>query len=143
MFDLADVAIAHQFGGLAEFRPGALHAARLEHPVVLASRIDHRPTFLDSEREGFFAVDVLAGFGGFDGLHGVPMVGRGNDDRIDVLKGQQFPKIGVQRDVGILAELGIFFVVSLGALHHLLGLGLVHFTDGSNAGFPRADKGSS
>jgi hypothetical protein len=41
--------------------------------------------FVDGERERFFRVDVLAGFGRADVDQAVPVVGRAVDDGIDVI----------------------------------------------------------
>ncbi len=78
VFYFADVAIADEFDGVAKRAGGALLRAGLEDAVVAADGFDQFLGFANGEGEGFFAVDVFAGFGGGDCDEGVPVVGRGD-----------------------------------------------------------------
>lgn len=59
--DLADVAIADDLAGQAEFLVGALLAAILINAVVMAGGADDRLAFVDGQGHGLFAIDVFAG----------------------------------------------------------------------------------
>ncbi len=72
--------------------PGLL--LRLEHPDALVDRVHHR----------LLAVDVLALFQGVDRHPLVPVVGAGDDHRVDVLPVEDLPVVA--RRVDVLAELG-------------------------------------
>ena len=78
----------------------------------------HGAAFGHAMADRFFAIDVLASLGRGDAGEGVPMIRRGDDDGIDVLAREQFPKIN---------ESGATFVSSVGRcagimiLHHLQG----------------------
>jgi hypothetical protein len=62
----------------------ALHTADLANALVLFYRLLHQPAFLDAVRKRLFTINILSGFGGFDHLDRMPMVGRGNHDCINV-----------------------------------------------------------
>ena len=53
--------------------------------AVLGRGVGHRPPLADPVREGLLAVDVLARLAGEDRRDRVPVVGRGDDHRVDVL----------------------------------------------------------
>ncbi len=87
---LADRALADQLPRfLIQDRTGAL-AAHLEDPASPALRLNNSQTLLDLLHDRLLAVDVFARFHGVDRHAGVPMVGRGNDDGVDVLPRQHF-----------------------------------------------------
>jgi hypothetical protein len=82
---LADVAPAHAFRELAEMRTGTPVGAHLHHPLRFVCHPDHPAAFLQRVGEGLLDVDVLARPARVDGLEGVPVVRRGDEDRVDVL----------------------------------------------------------
>src|SRR5262245_24937999 len=106
--DLAELAVADQLAGLAELLGGALLAAGLDDAVVLAGCLDHRPPLGDGQAERLLAVDVLAGLAGVDGDQGVPVVGHGDDDGIDVLAVEQLAVVadGERGLAGLLLDAG-------------------------------------
>ena len=57
--------------------------------------------FGDGAGERFFAVDVFAIFGGFDGDDAVPVVGDGEHDGVDVFGGHHFAIVVVGAAVGV------------------------------------------
>src|SRR5439155_20116795 len=60
--DFADDAVANQFARDTKFLGRTLHAAGLEHALVLANSIDHRPRLVDRFAKPLLAVHVLARF---------------------------------------------------------------------------------
>ena len=56
--------------------------ADLHHAVVAPRGLDHQPALADVVSTGFLDVDVLAGIAGENRGRRVPVVGRGDDDRI-------------------------------------------------------------
>lgn len=75
-FDVADASGPHVLAGAAEFLvpPGALLAAGLDDPVVVAGGFDHGPAFVDGQGQRLLDVDVLAGLAGVDCGEGVPVI---------------------------------------------------------------------
>ncbi len=67
---------------------------------LLTSGGDHRPAFANGDRGRFLDVDVLARLAGVDRLHGVPMIGRGDHDRVDVLAETDVTVVAVGFDSG-------------------------------------------
>ena len=58
--------------------------AHLHHPVVPPRRLHHRAPLGDDERERLLDVDILAGRARVDHLQRMPVVGRVDDDGVDV-----------------------------------------------------------
>ena len=69
--------------------------ADLHHAAVLACRGHHLPALPDVVGERLFHVDVLAGLARPYGRQGVPVVGRGDGDRIDLLVVERLAEVGV------------------------------------------------
>src|SRR4029453_18046087 len=69
--------------------------AGLNDTVVLASGLDDLPALPNLVRNWLFDVDVFAGLNCPNGAERVPMVGRGEGDRIDFFILQQFADVGV------------------------------------------------
>jgi hypothetical protein len=115
---LADLALADELEGAGVVRARALLAAHLHHPVVLASRPHHGPPLGHGQGQRLLDVDVLAGAAGHHRHQRVPVVGRGDDHRVDVLVVEQVAEIPVRR--GLPA----------GQLHALVQVGLVDVADG-------------
>ncbi len=80
--------------GLQVVLAGALLHAHLADAVVDARRLDDRRPFLDLQRQRLLDVDVLAGIQRVDGDAGVPVVGRGDQDRVDLLQLEQLAVVG-------------------------------------------------
>ena len=87
------VPAVHQFRRLQEIAAGALHGARLHDALVFAGGLHHLGAFFDIDAGGLFDVDVLAGFAGFDGHVGVPVVGRGDADGVEGFIGDDVAEI--------------------------------------------------
>ena len=60
-------------------------SAMLNDDLVTSRGIDQHPAFKEIVTTWFFDVDVLSGFTPHDGGRCVPVVGRGNHDRVDRL----------------------------------------------------------
>ena len=94
---------------LLDHLPGLAHApavpplrAHDHDAVVLAGGLDHPLAFVDEERHRLLDVDVLAGGAGHDGVQGMPVVRRRDDDALDVLVLVHLPEIAVALGVGTL-----------------------------------------
>lgn len=70
-------------------------AAGLQDDVVAPSRLHHLAAFGDEEAERLLAVDVLAGLAGVDGDQGVPVIGDGDDDGVDIAIVEDAAIVGV------------------------------------------------
>ena len=103
--DFADDAVAHQLAGHAEFSRGALHRAGLQNGLVLLHRLHHLDRLVDVVGERFLAVNILAGVHRGDGLDGMPLVGRGDAHRVDVIARNQLTEIHVGLAVLVLVTL--------------------------------------
>ena len=99
--DLAQGTAADQPGPVAVVAQHALAAAG-EDAAVACDGIDHGPAFLDGQALGLLAVDVLAVLAGLDGDQGVPVVGRADQDGVDVGAGQHVAEIVVVLAVLVL-----------------------------------------
>ena len=86
--EATDEAVADQLAGEARLAIGAFVAAGLEDHAAAADGIDDPAAFVDGQGQRFFAVDILARAGGGDGHDGVPVVGDGDDDGVDVGPGE-------------------------------------------------------
>ena len=93
--DIADEAVADELGGSAKRDVGALLHTGLENPAVLAGGVDEHPALTQRERDGFFDVDVLAGEHRGAGHGGVPVIGGGDEDDVDIVTGDEFLELGV------------------------------------------------
>ena len=94
VFDVADEAVADDHAGGAEFAPGTLHGTGLEHALEFLLRLHDQDGFLHGIGQRFFAIHVFAGFHGGTGHVGMPMVGHGNADRVDVFVLDDVAEIG-------------------------------------------------
>ena len=119
----ADPPVADQLAGEPAARLRAALAAGLHHPAVPPRRLDHRPALADRQRERLFDVHVFAPATGRDRGNGVPVVGRGDADRVDVVPFEQLAEVAVDPAIA-MAVLGVdqFLRSSCG--------GLVHVADG-------------
>ena len=62
---------------------------------MLAGGVDEHPALTQRERDGFFDVDVLAGEHRGAGHGGVPVIGGGDEDDVDIVTGDEVLKLGV------------------------------------------------
>jgi len=93
--DASDAAVADKFARLAELSAGPLLAARLEDRRVPPDRLGHEVGPADGQRQRLLAVDVLAATGRLDGAQGVPVVGHGDEHRLDVVPGEHLAVVHV------------------------------------------------
>ena len=98
--DLADAARAHEFGGLLERRRRAALRAHLRHALRALGGFHHLAALDDGQRERLLHVHVLAGIAGVDEHQRVPVVGRGDDDRVDVFVVQQLVVVVILFGIG-------------------------------------------
>ena len=92
------------FDPLHDFVPSfcgaALHAVLDNQFVILLRRFHQFSTFPDVVGDGFFDVNVFAGLQGPDGGQGVPVVGGGNHDGVQLFVFQKFADVGVGVELG-------------------------------------------
>ena len=110
---LSDPAVENQLARLAPARVGALLASDLEDSAVPANRVTQDAPFLDGQAQRFLQKDIFACFSRRDGGQDVPMVGRGDADRVDVRPGDQVP---------VIAEGLASIVGAAGGLPAIMGL---------------------
>ena len=130
----ADDTVAHEFARGAKFPRGPLHGAGLEHDVVLAHRLHHGLRFVNRLAKRFFAVDVFLRVGGCNRNKRVPMVGRRDDDRIDVFASDQFAEIVISGAPFVRAVGRFGCVVILDHLLRVLAACGVHVAHGEHLG---------
>jgi hypothetical protein len=96
-------------------------ASGLQHAAVLARRVRQHAALADRERERLLTVHVLARH--HRGLRdcGMPVIGRANEDDVDVVARNQFFMITVDLDSAGGAGL-VLAISSLEPVTHLLGL---------------------
>ena len=85
MRTVADAAGVDMGDGIGPVLVAALPLADLDHAVVALLGGDHRAALGDRVAERLFAIGVLAGRHGVGELERVPVVGRGDDHRVDRL----------------------------------------------------------
>ena len=113
---IADRAIAHLLHGVLQRRRRPALRTLLHDAIVLARRGHNLFRLEDIVRARFLDVHVLAGLAGPDGHQGVPVVGRGDRDRVNRFVFEQFPKVGVNLRLlpfGFLDEGGALFQILL------------------------------
>src|SRR5262249_8653736 len=83
LIDVADGAVVDQLNRLAKAPAPAALSATGSDALVLARCLDQLRTFPNIVGDGLLYVDVLAGLHRPNGGEGVPMVWRGDGDRVD------------------------------------------------------------
>ena len=129
----ADVAVQHELDGPAEVGDAPLPGAGLPDPLVLLDGLDHGHALGKGVREGLLAEDVLACLGRLDGGDRVPVVGRGDADRVDVAPPDQFAEVLV--GFAVLVVVAIVHLVDGGGQ-----MALVHVGDGHHAAVGQVQK---
>ena len=94
--DIADHPLSHHLLGLLVKRVAAILRPHLHHLAGLFSRFHHRFAFLNSVRERFLDIDVLAGLERRQEHGIVQMLGRGDDHGVDARVLQQIEVILVR-----------------------------------------------
>lgn len=124
--DFADAPVADEFDGAAHFAGGALPAPGLPDAAVLADGVDEGAAFEEVVGEGFLAVDVFAVAGGESADGGVPVVGGGDHDGVDVGAGADVAEVFEHEAVGV----GVAFVDAFLGGFHLFGVDVADGADG-------------
>src|SRR4029077_4764790 len=93
-----------------------LLGADLHHAFCLLGDLTELFSLVNCQRERLFAVDIFAGAHGVDADLGMPVVGRADDDGVDILAVNQLAVVFV--DVGflfadVLVVLGLFGVAAV------------------------------
>ena len=83
--DLADAAVLDELDGLDHGRAAAVHGTDLHQLAVPLGGLHHLSPLPHGVGGGLLDIHVLAGLQAPDGGQRVPVVGRGDDDRVDVL----------------------------------------------------------
>ncbi len=91
---VTDDPVAQQLHGVDHHRGAAALSAVLHQCLIASGCLDQQPPLADVVRDRLLDVDVLAGIAGQDRGDRVPMIGRGDHDRIDGLVIQHPPQIG-------------------------------------------------
>ena len=91
--DLSDHAVQNQLAGDAELFTRALHRAGLKDALGRVHLFHERNGLMHVVGQRLLAVDVFARAQRRQTLDGVPVVGRGDADQVDVLAGDQLAKI--------------------------------------------------
>ena len=89
-------------GMMAVADVGALLGACLEDGLLFRDLLVDGLALGEEVGDGLLAVDVLAVAQGLEGAEGVPVVGGGDDDGIDVVAGAELAEVGV----GVAAFVG-------------------------------------
>ena len=94
--------------------------------------VAERPAFRDRERRGLLQIHVLAGLDRMDGDDSVPVIGRADDDRVDVLVREQFLVVAVRGDAVVLLP-GLLAVILVDQRAGVLGTMAVEIADGHDS----------
>jgi hypothetical protein len=93
--EAADLFVAGQLAGKAEFLVGSLLRADLEYNAVAIDRSSHGFSLRDGHGQWLFVIHVLAIAGGFDAYQRVPMVGCHNRHGVDIVPNEQFAIVAI------------------------------------------------
>ena len=93
---LADSAATDQLACQTKVVRRPLLAADLEDPGIPPRIVHHRPPFAHGQRQRLFAIDVLACLASVDADQRMPVVGHGDEHRIEVLAVEQFAEVPVR-----------------------------------------------
>jgi len=119
---VADASVDDQLAGLVKLGPGTLLRTRLQDAAVTLGLIGQPAALGDCQRKRLFAVNILARAHSRDGNRHVPMVGRSDQNRVDIGPRQHVAEILAAR-LGIEARRlgGLFGVacIDIAYGHHL------------------------
>ncbi len=90
-------AVDEKLAGFAELATGALLGACLEDPAIAFYFVHEGPAFGNCQSQRLFAVDILAGTNCGDGRRDMPVIGRRDRDRVDIISGQHLAEIVIAR----------------------------------------------
>jgi len=90
--ELPDPAVPDEFAGVPRIGTRAFVAARLQDAPVTLDRVTHGAPLGDRVHERLLAVHVLARLRGRNADQAVPVVGRPDAHRVDILAGNQLAK---------------------------------------------------
>ena len=103
-------------------RQGTIFRGGLKYPSIAADCLAQKPAFRHGQG-GFLADDVLARPQGYQRHGHVPVIGRGNADRIDIAAVDDVAEIRVTGTILVL-------ILTINAIAGLLPVSLVHVADG-------------
>lgn len=112
--DFADLAGFEEFHACEAVGGDAAMEPDLDLASGFAGGADHGAAFVDGVGDGFFDVDVGAGFDGIDGGEGVPVVRRGDDGDVGAFLLEEFAVVLV--DAGLIGRDFVDFVEGFGGL---------------------------
>ena len=95
--DVTDVAVPDQLRRVAVEVARSLLRAPLEDDAVFLDRLAQREAFRECHAQRLFAIYVLPAAGRLDADERMPSFAWRDDDRVDVLPGQQLAEIGEAR----------------------------------------------
>ena len=121
--DLAQLATLDVLHGIRKVGGAPLLGPHLDHPIVLAGGVDHDPTLVDGQCKWLLHIHVLARLAGHDGRDGMPVIGSGYDNRIQIGPIQEPTKI-------LCLLLGLLFDRIEGFGLCLLHLRCIHIREG-------------
>ena len=117
---------AAQCSCMDEFATTALLATHLQDTSVFAYGFAELLAFVDGERQGLFQIDILAGLASSNSNDGMLMIGRRNNNRVDILASQKVLIILINIDFHLLFAL--LLVVVLNTAHEAVTLYVIHVT---------------
>ena len=91
----AEASVAHEMCNRLLPQPASALKSDLDHTPVLAGGFDHLAAFPQSVGTRLFAVDILARLASPDRHEGVPVVRRGNGDRVEIVPLKELANVGL------------------------------------------------
>ena len=128
--NLADPAVANDVHGLAHRGVRALHAADLKDAAIAFFCCHNGRCLVQREGHGFFDKNILSGAHGIDRNRRMPVVGRGDDNGVDIAVGHDVAVIDIPDGVGVLTfelgqsgfAFGCFHIADSDKVDHRVGL---------------------
>ena len=93
LFDLAEYSAFHKLGGTSKFLPGTLLTADLENCFLFGDFPIDKLAFVKRVSDWFLTVNVFAVSQSFQRAESVPLIGRCDDDGVDVIPLADFAKV--------------------------------------------------
>ena len=129
--NLPDPPVEHQLAADAS-PPRPLLASRLEDAAIPLGGLADGPALADGQGVRLLAVDVLAGLQCGDGDQGVPVVGCGDQDGVNVVPCDKVAEVLVRGTALVLAGRPSLAVHLLDTAHRGVSPGRVHVADGQS-----------